>query len=311
MDSGIDSNIDIAGDIGIIGLGNMGAGIAANLQRWCTDNARRLWVLDLDADKMRALTDKGAFAASSAADIAGKSQILFTSLPSANQVDQLAHGDQNEQGILAHLPNGAVWLETSTNESARWEKIRTHARASLHLVDAPISGGAEGAAAGTLAMFLGIDEKLHARLTPMLDCIAAKHMRMGPPGAGYVTKLVQLHLNYLVAQGIGEALMLGAKADIDLAQLYEVLMHSCAKSYVVERYIPMVLDGGYDPSFTLGLAQKDMRLISKLGEHLDVELKLGDAVYAEYQTAVASYGEDSPHLKIVSLLEDKCGRKLR
>ena len=124
---------------------------------------------------------------------------------------------------------------------------------------------------GTLAIFLGIDENVLTKFESLLGVFAARVVRMGPSGAGYVTKLVQLHLNYLVAQGIGETLMLGAKANLDLSVLHSVLMSSCARSYVVESYIPKVLDGSYDTSFALGLAEKDMRLITELGQYLRSE----------------------------------------
>ncbi|MBT8115176.1 MAG: NAD-binding protein, partial [Arenicella sp.] len=145
----------------------------------------------------------------------------------------------------------------------------------------------------------------------LLASFTQRAVRMGPAGAGYVSKLCQLHLNYLVAEGIGEALMLGAKADLDLTELHSVLKTSCAQSYVVDSYIPRVLDGSYDPSFTLGLATKDMRLISELGKHLHVPLNLADTVYADYQMASEQYGVEAPHLKIVKLIEDEVGTSLR
>jgi len=90
-----------------------------------------------------------------------------------------------------------------------------------------------------------------------------------------------------------------------------VLSHSCAQSYVVDNYIPKVLDGSYDPSFTLGLATKDMRLISELGDYLNVDLPLGGTVYDSYQKAVGAYGFHEPHLKIVKLIEDEAEQILR
>ena len=103
----------------------------------------------------------------------------------------------------------------------------------------------------------------------------------------------------------------GAKAKLDLNTLYDVLNNSCASSYVVENYIPKVLDGSYDRSFKLGLAEKDMRLINQLGEHLDIELTLGSVVYDTYQKATKAYGFDAPHLSVVRLIEDQSNTQLR
>lgn len=307
-------------NIGFIGLGNMGAGMASNLQIFCAAQGFILTVLDLDKTKVQQLVDMGATAGTSIAQVTSQADVLFTSLPSSKEVNLVAYGDQ---GILKHLKLGAIWVETSTNELAEWNNVLASAPQHASLVDGPVTGGAEGAAAGTLTMLLGIEQALldapvgdaqgqsQPKLSDILAAFTSKACRMGPSGAGYVTKLSQLHLNYLVAQGIGEALMLGAKADLDLTALHQVLQTSCAQSYVVDSYIPKVLDGSYDPSFSLGLATKDMRLITELGAHLGVGLPLGDKVYQTYQTATQTYGFDEPHLSVVKLVEAQAEKQLR
>ncbi|NVK00893.1 MAG: NAD(P)-dependent oxidoreductase [Oceanospirillaceae bacterium] len=295
-------------NIGFIGLGNMGSGMAANLLAYCQREGHQLSVLDINPAAVALLEAKGATAASSAGELAAASEVLFTSLPSSKEINALALGDA---GILNNLKPGAVWFDTSTNEVSAWEALRAQAVEGIDLVDAPVTGGSEGAAAGTLTMLLGGDKEVVERYRPLLESFTKRAVYMGPAGAGYTTKLAQLHLNYLVAQGIGEALMLGAKAKLDLNTLYDVLNNSCARSYVVENYIPKVLDGSYDRSFKLGLAEKDMRLINQLGEHLDIELTLGSVVYDTYQKATKAYGFDAPHLSVVRLIEDQSNTLLR
>jgi len=292
-------------DIGFIGLGNMGSGMASNLLSYCLDNGSRLLVYDINADVTADFAAKGAMAWTGAADVAQRSKILFTSLPSAKEINQIA------PDILSNLPVGAVWFETSTNDLSEWEKVKAMTPAHVTLVDAPVTGGTEGAAAGTLTMLLGADQTILNDHRDLLSVITGRAVRMGPSGAGYVAKLCQLHLNYLVAQGIGETLMLAAKADLDLSVLHGVLMQSCAQSYVVDNYIPKVLDGSYDPSFRLGLADKDMGLINGLAEHLEVPLPLGSLVYKSYQEALKKYGFDVPHLEIIRLIEEQVDLKLR
>jgi len=295
-------------NIGFIGLGNMGSGMAANLLAYCQREGHQLSVMDINPAAVALLEAKGATAASSAGALAAASEVLFTSLPSSKEINALALGDA---GILNNLKPGAVWFDTSTNEVSAWEALRAQAVEGIDLVDAPVTGGSEGAAAGTLTMLLGGDKEVVERYRPWLESFTKRAVYMGPAGAGYTTKLAQLHLNYLVAQGIGEALMLGAKAKLDLNTLYDVLNNSCARSYVVENYIPKVLDGSYDRSFKLGLAEKDMRLINQLGEHLDIELTLGSVVYDTYQKATKAYGFDAPHLSVVRLIEDQSNTLLR
>lgn len=294
--------------VGFIGLGNMGFGMASNLLPYCLQNNIELYVLDLNPEPVEKLTAQGAKHGQNITHVASTCDVVFTSLPSAKEVNLVALGDK---GILQNAKSGATWFETSTNELAEWQQLQAAAPEHLTLIDAPVTGGSEGAAAGTLTMLLGVDDSVLADFAPLLSAFTKKAVRMGPSGAGYVTKLAQLHLNYLVAQGIGEALMLGAKADLDLPTLWNVLQNSCAQSYVVDSYVPKVLDGSYDESFTLGLATKDMRLISELGQHLNVGLPLGDTVYNSYQTATERYGFDAPHLSIVKLVEEQAGKTLR
>lgn len=104
------------------------------------------------------------------------------------------------------------------------------------LVDGPVTGGAEGATAGTFTMLMGVSGADHEKWVELLNSLTNKARRMGPSGAVYVNKLAQLHLNYLVAQGIGETLMLVAKANLELGTLHEILQASCAQSYVVDAY---------------------------------------------------------------------------
>ena len=293
--------------VGFIGLGNMGSGMAANLHRYCIYNDIPFIVFDINKDAMKPFAANGAKMADTIAYIAKESDLIFTSLPSSKQVNEIAMGPS---GLLENLPSGATWFETSTSDLSEWQKVRDVASSHLTLIDAPVTGGTEGAAAGTLTMLIGTDIDLSDTQLKILKSFTKKQLVMGPPGAGYIAKLSQLHLNYLVAQGIGEALMLGAKGGLNLSALSEVLSHSCAQSYVVDNYIPKVLDGSYDVSFTLGLARKDMRLVKQLGDHLEIDMPLANEVIANYEDAVTHYGFDAPHLSIVKLIEDKAGIKL-
>jgi|TARA_B110000240_G_scaffold103864_1_gene117410 3-hydroxyisobutyrate dehydrogenase len=295
-------------NIGFIGLGNMGSGMAMNLLKHCQNAEDNLIVLDINDTALSDIISKGAVHGENVSNLCSQCDVLFTSLPSSKEINLLALG---EEGILKNLKIGATWFETSTNELVEWEKVKERAPQHLTLVDAPVSGGTEGATAGTLSIFLGINEDVLNKFQPLLEVIASKPIRMGPSGSGYVTKLAQLHLNYLTAQGIGETLMIAAKANLNLSTFHSVLMNSCSKSYVVENYIPKVLDGSYDDSFTLGLAEKDIKLIVDLGKHLGVTMPLGEKVMKTYQKATKIYGSEAPHLSVVRLIEEENQKELR
>ena len=291
--------------VGIIGLGNMGSGMACNLQRHLVAQGRRLRVFDLDPAKVQTQVDNGAEACESAQDLITQVDVLFTSLPSAVQIDALA------PQIFAQGTPALTWFETSTNDLAHWQALRDQAPSSMQLIDAPITGGYEGARDGTLTVLMGGEPEAIEPHRALLASISKKAQHMGPAGAGYITKLAQLHLNYLVALGMGEALMLGAKGGLDMSTLHQVLMNSCAQSYVVDAYTPWVLDGSYDPSFALGLARKDMALINELGQHLQVPLELGQQVLAAYDQATEQYGAEAPHLSVLRRNEDATDTPLR
>jgi len=294
--------------IGFIGLGNMGQGMARNIHQYCKANDFSLSVLDINKDAMQSFIQTGAKGAETISEIAEDSDVIFTSLPSSKQVNQIALGPD---GLLQNLPHNAVWFETSTSDLSEWQKVREASPTHLTLIDAPVTGGTEGAADGTLTMLLGVEFPLSTAQLALLKSFTKKQVIMGPSGAGYIAKLSQLHLNYLVAQGIGEALMMGAKGGLDLTVLHDVLSHSCAQSYVVDNYIPKVLDGSYDDSFALGLAKKDMTLIQQLGEHLNIDMPLGQSVLSSYEQALKAYGHQAPHLSIVKLIEESAKTKLR
>lgn len=295
--------------IGFIGLGNMGAGMAENLLAYCKSNGDELFVLDISPDKMSDFVEQGATHGETVKHIAKNCSVIFSSLPSSVQVNQIAFGDD---GLLENAKDSTIWFETSTNELSEWNKVISSAPLGMRLIDAPVTGGAEGAKAGTLTMLLGgMDASTMETCEALLGSFTKKLVSMGPSGAGYVTKLAQLHLNYLVAQGIGEAMMLGAKANLNLDVLHNVLQNSCAQSYVVDSYIPKVLDGSYDRSFALGLATKDMRLITELGEYLHMDMALADKVYSTYKHASDKYGPDAPHLSVLKLIEEQNNTLLR
>ncbi len=179
------------------------------------------------------------------------------------------------------------------------------------MIDAPVTGGAERAVSGELTMLIGGSSMICKRLEPVFSAITTRQHHMGGPGAGYAAKLCQLHLNYLVAMGMGEALMLAARYGLDLEQLSVALKNSCAQSYVVDQHVPQLLNGDYDSSFTLGLALKDLRLIEGLADHVDVELELGQTVADRYEEACAKFGAEAPHLSVVRIMEERYRLYLR
>ncbi|MER8458383.1 NAD(P)-dependent oxidoreductase [Mesorhizobium sp. M1300] len=298
--------------IAFIGLGNMGGPMASNLAR----AGYELALFDLDSNKVDAVRSTGVTAgnqamttATTAAEAVSGADIVFTSLPNPKIIEAVALG---EKGIVAALPKGALWIDLSTNNLECERRIRAAAEArGIDFLDAPISGGIEGAAAGTLMIMVGGDAQVFARCKPVLDKIGNRVMHLGPHGAGYVAKIAQVVLCYLNSVALSEALMLGVKGGVPADTMLGIIQGSTGASYVANRYGPAILDGSYDPGFALGLAHKDMALTLELAASVGATLPMCEQVEGVYKKAVDKYGFDQNHLMAVKLLEEQNGTFLR
>lgn len=289
--------------IAFIGLGNIGGGAAANLTRAGHD----VRVVDLDPAKVASLQQLGATAAPTPAEASRDADVVFTSLPGPPQLRRLAvdiPDDGEDQGILAALPSEAVWIDLSTNdlETARWLDERAAER-GIRMVDAPVSGGPEGAQAGTLSIFVGAAAEDFADVRPLLDIIGAKVDRVGPRGAGIVAKIAQVTLCYTQTVTLIEALLLGVKGGVEPAMMLDLIQNSAGSSYCADVYGPEILAGTYDESFPISHAAKDMRLAMELAGTLGVDVPHMAAVAQLYERTEEEYGSTSAHLLAAQLLE--------
>lgn len=149
----------------------------------------------------------------------------------------------------------------------------------MYFLDSPVSGGDEGARAGSLSIYVGGDKAVYKQHAAVYDVIGDNITYLGKSGAGYAAKISQVILCYLHSIALSEALMLGVKAGIDATEMLHIIQNSTGRSYVADRYGPPVLRGDYDPSFALGLALKDMKLAMELADTLDITLPMSSQQY--------------------------------
>ena len=249
--------------VAVIGLGNMGM---AMLKRLIASGHRpRGW--DLDPAKREAARQAGAeIAADLAASLA---EITLFSLPHDAAVAAVL-----EEALAAMQP-GAVIIDTSTLSPRAVRGFAEQAAAQgVSYLDAPVSGGPAGAAAGSMAMMVGGDAAALERATPILQHLTARLLHIGPSGAGQVAKLVN---NLLVASHLvtaGEALRLGAAAGVAPEALLPVLNGASGRSAVTEVNWPRwIIPGTFDSGFSAGLMRKDVGLALALARELDVPLE--------------------------------------
>ena len=248
--------------VGFIGLGNMGTGMAGNIQK--ADYP--MVVFDLRAAMMQPFVQNGARQASSPAEVARLSDVVFTSLPGPKEVEAVATG---AGGVLEGIKPGGIYVDLSTSRPTLIRQIEPLFRQKgAHVLDAPVSGGKTGAATRNLAVMVGGERAIFDRIKPILDAFGDKVFYAGSIGAGSVAKLVHNMIGHGIRQAIAEGLTLGVKAGVEAEALWECVRRGAVgrMSGLHEGIPRMVFRGQFEPaSFALALARKDILLANELG----------------------------------------------
>jgi len=259
--------------VGFIGLGNMGMGMAANIQK--ADYP--LVVHDVRQAAAQPFVDAGARQADSAAEVARLSDVVFTSLPGPREVEAVALG---AGGVLEGIREGGIYVDLSTSRPTLIRQLEPQFRAKgAHVLDAPVSGGKTGAASRNLAVMVGGERDIFERIKPLLDAFGDKVFYAGSIGAGSVCKLVHNMVGHGVRQAIAEGLTLGVKAGVEAEALWQCVRRGAlGRMSSLHEGIPRtVFRGTFEPpSFLLSLARKDISLATELGREFDVPMPVAN-----------------------------------
>lgn len=275
--------------IGVIGLGNMGRGMALTLHR----AGLRVLGFDVAEATRSALAGEGIETVATIGAVIAAADIVILSLPTADIVEAVVAG---EGGILAHARAGVVIVDTSTSHPETSRKLAALlAPKGMTFIDAPVSGGPKGAITGSMTMVIGADDADLARVMPVLERISAKRVHVGPVGAGNVAKIVN---NLLCAAHLltaAEAVRIARAAGVDAERLLEGLNAGSGRSGVTLANFPTwVLNGAFDSGFTMKLMRKDVRLAAQFVGELGLSLPLATdtaRIWADSATTIAD-GED-------------------
>jgi 3-hydroxyisobutyrate dehydrogenase len=294
--------------IGFIGLGNMGGPMCGHL----VQAGFEVTAYDLDRTALERLRAAGARAATSAAECARGADALITMLPAPPHVEQALLG---EGGVIAALEPGAVAIDMSTSSLAVGQRVVTAASArDIDVLDAPVAGQSIGARAGTLAIYVGGEEHVYARVRPLFEAMGnpERIFHLGPHGAGYTVKLLLNLLWFIQSVATGEVLTVGVRAGVSLGKLHGALVGSPANSNFLERDVRMVLDDGdYDEAFPMRLVTKDLGLAVDLARDVGMPVELTALVEQIHRRARAAYGDDAGEISAIRLYEDLAGIQLR
>ena len=291
--------------VGFIGIGLMGRHMARHI----LDGGNDLTVYDIDKTAAAELLDKGANWASSPADTARNSEVVFTSLPRPQDVADVVLG---EGGVLSGASEGTTFFDLSTTDPDTIQRISD---ASLDLgitvLDAPVSGGTIGAEKGTLCIMVGGDQLLYDRYKPVLDLMGNQVVYCGNLGSGAICKIVNNLIGMTLGVVLSEAFSIGVKAGVDPMTLYEAISMSSGETRQMHTFPDTLFEGNFKPGFKLDLGAKDVGLATDMGRALKVPMEISNLVQQKYGEAQnRGWGADSS-ISIARLQEERAGIEIR
>ena len=272
--------------VGFIGLGRMGAGMAARL----LEAGHELTIYNRTRSREQPLLAKGARAAVDIAD-ASRADAVFTMLADDIALENVVYGDG---GMLAHLPSGAIHISASTISVALSDRLTAdHAGLGQRFVAAPVFGRPEVAAAGRLFVVAAGASDAIERAGPLFEAVGQRTFVISEePRAA---NLVKLSGNFLIAsviESLGEALALVSKGGVDKGQYLEILTSTLFSAPVYKTYGDLIAREKFEPAgFAVALGHKDIRLVLAAGEELRVPLPLANLLRDRFLNLLAHGGE--------------------
>ncbi|MBI4839802.1 MAG: NAD-binding protein [candidate division NC10 bacterium] len=287
--------------LGFIGLGVMGGPMARNLIK----AGYPLTGFDTDPARMAAFVAAGGKPAASAAEVGRASAVVCLSLPTGDVVRQVVMG---EGGLVTVMPSGMAILDLSTTEAkVAQDAAKACAARGIAFLDAPVSGGEQGAIDATLSIMVGGDAAAFARCRPILSAMGRSVVHMGGSGMGQAAKLIN---NLIVAAGFAavcEGWALAAKAGLDPATLHEAIRGGWAGSRVMEETIPRLLTRNFVPGGTVDIMTKDVGYALNMARTLDLPVPVTALVHELFRMAKAQGKGPKAQPVLITLWEEWTG----
>ncbi|HEX8860326.1 MAG TPA: NAD(P)-dependent oxidoreductase [Actinomycetes bacterium] len=264
--------------VGFIGLGIMGTGMTRNLLRANVD----LTVYNRTPARMQPLADAGAATAASPAALASGADVVFVCVSDTPDVEQVLLGDD---GVLEGARPGTLVVDMSTISPRATRELAQRLReADVAMLDAPVSGGSEGAAKGTLSIMVGGEAADLERARPYFEAMGSTITHVGPIGAGQSCKLVNQILVVVNMLAAAEALVFAEAAGLDLERTLEAVVGGAAGSWMLANRGPQVIERDWRPGFTIDLQQKDLRLVLEAADENAAPVLATSTVFQLYRT---------------------------
>jgi 3-hydroxyisobutyrate dehydrogenase len=290
--------------VGLIGLGAMGAGIAATLR----GKGHALHVCDARAGVAQRFAENGGQACPTPAEVARACQVLVSVVVNAAQTEAVLFGESGDGGAAAAMQPGSVFIMCSTVDPNWSMALESRlAEAGILYIDAPISGGAAKAAAGQMTVMSSARPEAYAAAGTVLDDMAGKVYRLGDrAGAGSKVKVINQLLAGVHIAAAAEAMALGLREGVDAAALYEVITHSAGNSWMFENRMAHVLAGDYTALSAVDIFVKDLGLVLDMARASKFPLPLSSTAHQMFmQASTAGFAreDDSAVIKIFPGIE--------
>lgn len=283
--------------VGFVGLGVMGEPMARHLRTAGHDLA--VWARR--PESAAALAAEGVPVCATPAELAARSEVVITIVTASADVDALAFG---EQGLAAGFAPGAVHVDMSTIAPAMARSLaERYAARGIGFVDAPVSGGGQGAREATLAIMAGADEAVLARVRPLLEVVGKRIVHIGPPGAGQVAKACNQMIMVSAIQACAEAVSLANAHGVDAAAVRSALMGGSAASRVLEVMGAKMVERDFAAGVEARLHHKDFALLMDEAARLGAPLPVAAQVWQQLNALMrAGWGRDDT-ASLLRLLE--------
>jgi 3-hydroxyisobutyrate dehydrogenase len=287
--------------VGFVGLGIMGQGMSRNLLK----AGFELTVWNRTASRMAPLVEAGARAAASPAEVAAHGGIIVICVSDTPDVEAVILGPE---GILAGAKAGSLVIDCSTISPAVTINLaKALAEKGVAMLDAPVSGGSEGAAKGTLSIMVGGAAPDFERAKPIFEAMGKTITLVGGNGAGQTVKLVNQVLVVGHALAMSEALMLAQAGGVDLQKALSAVEAGAAGSWMLSNRGPQILARDWRPGFTIDLQQKDVGLVLDAAANLGVPVPGTALIFQLYRTLQArGLGSEGNHA-LIKALENLAG----
>jgi 3-hydroxyisobutyrate dehydrogenase-like beta-hydroxyacid dehydrogenase len=263
-------------------------------------------VFDRDLAHTERIVLRGASLAGSLEDLAAGSDAVLLALPGPLEVERVA------SVVLGSMPANSVLINCST-VSPQVIRALDHAaqKHGVSIIDAPVSGAADGAREGLLTIMVGAEPENFLRCRPILEAMGRTIIHVGPVGAGSVAKLATNMLWFVEIVALSHALALGAKAGVDPWTLAEVIPATAGASWASNHDLLNMVRGHDDERFTLQLCCKDLRLIAELADEVGADLPLAAVVRESFEEAAERFGAGAGQLAVARLAEEAAGISIR